>query len=143
MNNFFIPEKWPLNDKRKIKADNIVTSMVCTDLQPFHIVEDEGFKKLINYLEPCYSLPTRRMLSDRLVPDLYSSVSQELKAKLSTLEAIGLTTDHWTSRANDSYMSVTAHGPTKSYGVIEAYLDVNHMPISHTSEVFLTYLKWS
>ena len=134
MKKFLIHQKWQLHDPRKLKADILLTSMICTDFQPFSIVEDEGFKKFINYLEPNYSMPTRRMLRENVVPEMYESVVGTVETKLSTLEAIGLTTDHWTSRANDSYMSVTAHGLTKNFDVIDVCLDVKHMPISHTGE---------
>ena len=36
--------------------------MIVTDLQPVSIVEDTGFKKLLNILDPKYTTPSRRIV---------------------------------------------------------------------------------
>lgn len=53
--------------------------MIVKDLQPFSIVEDEGFKSLINYLEPSYKLPSRYTLSTTFLNAQYTLVETKLK----------------------------------------------------------------
>lgn len=41
--------------------------MTIKDLQPFSVVEDAGFKDLINYLEPGYKMLSRYILSNTYI----------------------------------------------------------------------------
>ena len=107
--------------------------MICKDMQPVHIVEDKGFQQFVSYLQPNYKLPTREVLRNDLIPKLYTHVCTATKTKLSALTSMGLTTDHWTSRSNDPYMAITAHGLTEDFEVLDLCLEVKHMPQSHTA----------
>ena len=42
--------------------------MIALDLQPFSIVEDVGFVRLIQQLEPPYKLPSRRYITESVIP---------------------------------------------------------------------------
>lgn len=46
------------SDKKKI--DKYLTMMIATDFQPYSIVDDKGFRKLVEVLNPSYKLPTRQ-----------------------------------------------------------------------------------
>ncbi|CAG4968107.1 unnamed protein product [Parnassius apollo] len=80
------------------------------DFQPFSIVEDKGFVEFLHGLNPIYQLRSRKYLSKTLLPSMYEKVLNETKIKI-TEEAtsVCLTTDCWTSKANESYMAITAH----------------------------------
>ncbi|XP_046567978.1 E3 SUMO-protein ligase ZBED1-like [Haliotis rubra] len=82
---------------------------IATDLRPYSIVESQGFKKLMNCLEPKYTLPSRTTLSRKVIPDLYEKVKEEVKAGLKASHSVALTTNGWTSRATQSYITITAH----------------------------------
>ena len=49
---------------------NKVMEMIALDDQPFSIVEDRGFRRLIEHIEPRYSMPSRRYFSDVSLPAL-------------------------------------------------------------------------
>lgn len=83
--------------------------MIVKDLQPFCVVEDVGFKDLINYLEPGYKMPSRYILSNTLLDAQYSEVQKKLKVELESAKYVSITTDSWTSRATTSYQAITAH----------------------------------
>lgn len=83
--------------------------MIVKDLQPSSIVEDTGFKDLINYLEPGYKVPSRYTLSNTFLDAQYLEVKNRLKEELQSTNFISITTDGWTSRATTSYQAVTAH----------------------------------
>ena len=78
--------------------------MITIDLQPAKIVEDIGFQKLIAILDPRYHFPSRDLL-----PARYERCSSILIEVLGKIESCTLTTDFWTSRANESYITVTCH----------------------------------
>jgi len=53
----------------------IVSELICRDLQPFSIVEDEGFSELLRYLCPTYKIPSRKHISTTILNEHYEMVS--------------------------------------------------------------------
>jgi hypothetical protein len=45
--------------------------MIALDIQPFSLVEDEGFVRLIKLLQPKYTIPSRPHFSQKLLPEMY------------------------------------------------------------------------
>uniref|UniRef100_H3CCS6 BED-type domain-containing protein n=1 Tax=Tetraodon nigroviridis TaxID=99883 RepID=H3CCS6_TETNG len=45
---------------RKQAIDEAIVNMIIKDCQPLSLVEDEGFKELLQLLEPSYVLPSRQ-----------------------------------------------------------------------------------
>ena len=82
--------------------------MVALDMQPMSVVEDEGFKKLISFLEPDYTMPCRKTVTSRVIK-LYQDCSAKIKRLLDQIMYVALTTDCWTSLTTTSYMTVTCH----------------------------------
>ncbi|XP_045766856.1 E3 SUMO-protein ligase ZBED1-like [Maniola jurtina] len=101
--------KRPVGVVREKKINDLIFKMIVLDLQPFSVVEDAGFKNLINYLEPGYKMPSRYILSNTLLDAQYAEVQKKLKEELESAKYISITTDGWTSRATTSYQAVTAH----------------------------------
>lgn len=60
-------------------------------------------------LAPGYVLPSRKTVSNSLLPQLYESTVDTIKNKLKNVTAVCLTTDAWTSINNESYVAITAH----------------------------------
>lgn len=53
------------SDHPKVKAlNNKIMEFIALDNQPFSVVEDVGFSRLMMYLEPRYAMPSRRYFSD-------------------------------------------------------------------------------
>lgn len=48
---------WSKDHKETVKFNRLVANMIAVDSQPYSVVEDEGFKKLINAALPKYTLP--------------------------------------------------------------------------------------
>jgi H2-forming N5,N10-methylenetetrahydromethanopterin dehydrogenase-like enzyme len=71
--------------------------MVVKDLQPMSIiVNDSGFRNLIETLDKRYHLPSRSTISMRL-SQLYSDIQTKLQLQIDKSSHISLTTDIWTS----------------------------------------------
>ena len=77
-------------------ASKFLAEMIAVDLQPYAIVENEGFRRYSNHLEPRYSLPSRRLLSEHIIPYIYTKVKNKLIVSLSNAGKISFTTDTWT-----------------------------------------------
>ena len=101
---------FPPDHPRAKEITHRLAEMIAIDLQPFSIVEDIGFCRLMANLEPRYSLPSRRYLSEVVIPEIHSNVKHRITELIQSAKYISLTTDIWTStNCHHSFLSLTAH----------------------------------
>uniref|UniRef100_A0A1I8MV64 Uncharacterized protein n=1 Tax=Musca domestica TaxID=7370 RepID=A0A1I8MV64_MUSDO len=83
----------------------------CNGHHPFRIVEEPEFKNLVSLISHCpnYALPSRKSLSNNLLDSTYNEILAKVKVSTEAAFAVCITTDGWTSRANCSYLAITAH----------------------------------
>ncbi len=72
---------------------------IVRDIVPMSIVSGEGFKELIKSVY---------LLSNRIIPSLYSRVIIKIKMLINKASQISFTTDIWSKR-DISLMGLTAH----------------------------------
>ena len=71
---------------RKKQLDDLVLNMITTDLQPLSVVEDKGFRNLVQALDPRYKIVSRKHLTSNLLPTKYGEEKAKLIIDLSTGE---------------------------------------------------------
>ncbi|XP_050316049.1 E3 SUMO-protein ligase ZBED1-like [Anthonomus grandis grandis] len=110
--------------------------MVALDFQPFNIVNDIGFNKFVNLLDPRYVLPSSFTLSGKMLNEFYLEMYQKVKAELEKIEYVAITCDSWTSTATESYLTVTCHYINTYYELKTAILSTKPLTggINHTAE---------
>lgn len=108
--------------------------MIAIDNQPFSIVNDIGFKHLMQKAQPQYQMPSRNYFSDYVIPDIYLKVKNKISLQIDMAEAISVTLDIWTSVSNSSFISFTAHWITTEFERNSAALNVKYFPGSHSAE---------
>lgn len=59
-----------------------IARMIVLDLQPYSIVEDVGFRHLLNIAEPRYEIANRSIFARNIIPRMYKNVSSELRKKM-------------------------------------------------------------
>lgn len=89
---------------------------------------------MLSVLEPRYQTPNRQKITDFLIPALYENQKSKLIADLQTAEAVSLTTDAWTSRATESYLTITCHYVNKEWVMCSKVLQTERFHGSHTGE---------
>ena len=122
-------------DSAKAKSiTNKVMEMIALDNQPFSIVEDRGFRQLIEHIEPRYSLPSRRYFSDVSLPALYEVVATHIHKMLdSSVNDISFTTDIWSSDVSQmSMLSLTAQWIDDNFEMRRSVLHAQEFAGSHT-----------
>ena len=83
--------------------------MIALDNQPFSLVEDIGFQRLIQHLEPRYSLPSRKYITEVVIPRIVEGITVELHKQLGTAAWLSFTTDIWsTDVSSDCLLSLTS-----------------------------------
>jgi len=111
---------------------------------PLDTVNGEGFLCMIKEFEPRYSPPGRKALTTNYSPNLYQRELDHVKKSLSDSTSFSMTTDIWSSRANDSYIGYTFHYITDDgheFKLKSLLLEVHSFPDSHTGENIMKQLQ--
>ena len=75
------------------------------------------------------------------LPQLYSSKCDELKKELEGIAYCSITTDCWTSRATEGYITVTCHYVRHDCELRSVVLNTTRLTTTHTSENLAAALK--
>ena len=62
---------------------------------------------MIGKLEPRYEVPHRKTFTERVLPEHFVEVKDTVTSVVSKASSFAVTTDWWTSHANEAYMGVT------------------------------------
>ncbi|XP_060079893.1 E3 SUMO-protein ligase ZBED1-like [Ylistrum balloti] len=123
-------QKLTVPEKQRITS--ALTEFIVDDLRPFKLVESAKFKKLISILEPGYVVPGRHHLSEVELPNLYEDVKVKVLNSLREATTVALTTDGWTSRVTESYVTVTVQFIDKNWEMKSYVLQTRRMDEKHT-----------
>ena len=108
--------------------------MIAIDMQPATIVEDTRFQSLVCLLDSRYQLPSRRHIMRSLQPDMYTTRAGEIKRELLQISHVALTSDLWTSRTTESYLTITCHFVTSTWELTSLVLETFGFKKDHTAE---------
>lgn len=103
-------------------------------MRPYCVVENTGFREMINTLEPRYKIPSRQFFSEKYIPELYRSTKEELQLELSQATRVALTTDSWTSCSTESYVTITAHLISTNWQMQSFVLQTRILNEAHTGK---------
>ena len=107
---------WDINDSRAQKFHYLIGEMIAVDLQPFSVVEDLGFNRLLNNMCPNYRVTSRKYIKDNIVTDIHHKVKNMIQEEINNATFMSFTSDGWTaSTANTSFLSLTAHWIDENY----------------------------
>lgn len=118
---------------RQRELDEALVDMVVKDLQPFTIVEDEGFMAFVNKLDPSYVLPSRKALKT-MVTERYNISKEKTMEDLKKADFVSLTADMWSSINMDGYLGVTCHYITPEAKLATVVLGVRRFYQTHTAQ---------
>ena len=103
-------QTWDAHHPSAVLATRYLAEMIATDLQPYSIVENEGFVRYSRNLEPRFVLPSRRLLSERIIPDMYVQVKEVVRKSVVAAKKLSFTTDTWTEGSTTkAFIGVSAH----------------------------------
>ncbi|KAG8237436.1 hypothetical protein J437_LFUL016248, partial [Ladona fulva] len=102
---------------------------------PFQLVENAAFRKFLEKLNNSYNTPSRKKISNELLPQLYNMTKETVIDQLKTGNYFCNTTDSLTSEANHNYISVTAH-------FIDASFDLRSNLLRQTAENLVEEQNW-
>lgn len=127
--------KWDINDPRAQRIHTKIGEMIALDFQPFSIVEDAGFSRLLGSVESRYNIPSRRYITETVMPKIHDRTKNAVFQEITDVPNISFTTDIWSTDVNmHSLLSLTAHWITESFERKSAILHVQPFDGSHTGE---------
>ena len=113
--------------------------MIVVDMRPLFMVDNEGFKSFVILLDPKFKIPSRTVLTRRLLPELYNKERTKLniEIKSANLKSIAMTSDIWASRSHDPYIDITCHYLTKDITMQNKLLDTLFFLEKHDNDKIL------
>ncbi|KAG0416777.1 hypothetical protein HPB47_006141 [Ixodes persulcatus] len=112
---------------------------IATGLHNHTVVEEPAFLELMKCAVPEYNVPSRTTFSRTVVPEMYDAARYALHTLLHRvlrkgLGCIAITTDGWTPRAGDSYVSVKCHVLSEDFVPYSFVLACRCVRERHTAE---------
>ncbi|XP_035282910.1 zinc finger BED domain-containing protein 4-like [Anguilla anguilla] len=128
--------RWPNTDGKSKHLDKVITEMIVSDNQPFTVVSDAGFKRLMAVAEPRYTLKSEKYYRTEMMEGIHHKVVEKIKALVQPENAghsLSFTTDCW-SGTTESLMSLTCHFIDNGWTRKQVVLNTKAMCESHTGE---------
>lgn len=96
------------------KITKLIAEMLALDLQPSALVENAGLNRLLEYLQPQYSLPSSSYFTSTAIPDMYERVKDVVLTHLKEAEGgvVHFTASIWVTSQTREYLTLTAHWAT-------------------------------
>ena len=73
----FVSKRSEFDSRRQEQTTLLITKMIAKDMLPISFVEGEGFRKLMDFVEPEFSVPSRKTITARL-EKLFDDKTSEL-----------------------------------------------------------------
>lgn len=129
MSNF--TKRPALTDKKRQQITGLLVNFIVKDIRPLAAVHGEGFREMLHFFEPGYTVPSYATLwatITRQYDTLRESIEKEMKGR-----SVSLTTDLWTSSTMEPYITVTAHYITDTWKLNARVLHTSIMTERHTA----------
>lgn len=137
-------EPWAHDHPKARIVTKLIGEMMALDLQPYSIVGDKGFVRLIKHLAPNYKIPNRIHFSTKVVPLLYETIKAKVKSDIDAAEYLSLTSDGWTCQHTiQSFYSLTVRFINAEHEPRNIVLQVTHFPEAHTASNIMQFLEES
>ncbi len=108
---------------------------------PINTVSSEGFRKMVKTLDKKYAIPSRNYFSRVALPALYEKCRGEIQRDITAVSDFATTTDLWSSRTMEPYMSLTIHYIDSDFTMKTRCLQTSFFPQDHTGEAISQGLK--
>ena len=107
-----LKNKYSRSSTRHADITSSIGVFIAKDMRPFSVLENRRFVDMISVLDPKYDMPGRSHYSEKVIPKLHDDTKSKVSQEPKKAEFIALTTDSWTSRATQSYITYSILYPT-------------------------------
>ncbi|XP_029013080.1 zinc finger BED domain-containing protein 4 [Betta splendens] len=116
--------KFDRHDPRQVLISESIAKMIVRDLQPVSITEYQGFRDLLQLLEPRYTPEPQQYIQSQLLPAYAYQAQLTTRQALASAHTLSLSLDVWRglSGATSGYLGVTGHFLTSDWQMRSALL---------------------
>lgn len=137
----------PCNRDRTELITQSLMKMIGVDMLPLSFVTSNGFREFMNVVDPNFNIPCRQTIKNRLVY-VYEQVSTKIAAELSEVSVVAWTSECWSSRSQDAYVTVTmnyldSNWIPKTYTLATEELSEHHTAANLTAKMKNEMIKWN
>lgn len=118
---------YPPSSRRWKEMTNTIAEMICIDMVPISTVEKKGFKRMMRKADPRYELPSQNKMN-KIINAMYEDNVEKVAAEIHKGMHFATTTDLWSSRTTDSYMSLTIHFMDQTWNLRSRCLQTLNFP---------------
>ena len=109
---------------------------------PVNTVTKDGFKNLLRTLDRRFQIPSRTYFSQVAIPQLYTESREKVVTELKNVDYYATTTDMWSSRTTEPYLSLTVHFVNDNFELKSRCLQIHaYFPTDH--RIFFALYFWS
>ncbi|CAM4697888.1 unnamed protein product [Leuciscus chuanchicus] len=87
---------------------------------------------MLKVLDARYVVPSRKYFADVALPHLYNTTREKIRSELKEMQFYSATTDLWSSRTMQPYLSLTVHYINTSWTLRSICLQTAYFPDNHT-----------
>ena len=98
----------PCNRDRTELINQALAKIIIVAMLPLLFVTNEAFRGFMQILEPNFHVPCIQTLKNRLAL-IYNVVPDKIRSELSAASVVALTSDTWSSRSQDTRVTVAEH----------------------------------
>lgn len=129
------------NSKRWKDITRAITLYIAKDMVPIQTVERDGFRYVVRTLDSKYEMPGRKYFIQKCLPELYTEVRGTVLQEMGNIEAYSATTDLWSSRTTEPYLSLTIHFIGDDWKLRSRCLQTAFFPDDHTGAIIANGLR--
>ena len=93
---------WPMSSPKHQGVVQMIIKMICTDFQPFSIVDSPCFFQLVAHLEPRFQMPCRSTIRRKIDP-IFQKIRQKVQEQVDGAKFVATTSDIWTDSTTRSF----------------------------------------
>ena len=126
-------KKWKSSSQQNKTARNLLAKWLCTSSRPSKLVEDKGFRELIEFLAPEFQVPAATTVAND-ISELYEEKKKETMEIWSKVDYCAVTTDGGTSSNAVSFLNLNVHFIDEEMELKSFTLGVRENVQEHTAE---------
>ncbi|XP_071328983.1 E3 SUMO-protein ligase ZBED1-like [Trachinotus anak] len=108
------------DQNRRSRAFESLLKMIVSNLQPLEITTGAQFVDFVRALNSTVEIPSKAEIRPQLL-SVYRKMEEELRRSLSSADNVVLTCELWSSRPEDSYLTVGCHFVDR-YGNLKSHM---------------------
>jgi len=132
--------------ERTEEIHQALASLIAMNQLPISFCSSSGFRQFMAVVEPNYKICRHEAMKKRL-HSLKSKVQDKIKSELRNVKSLVCTTDGWSSMAQNSYISLTAHiinnqWLSKSFTLTTQKMDERHTAVNLAQKLTCIFDDW-